>query len=82
MTGEQIIDREEVYENNIVLKDSTAKMENEKTNMVAVDAQEEEVKEVVEEKRRLNRILQTFIWIGIGAVLGFILYVFKRFKII
>lgn len=82
MTGEQIIDREEVYENNIVLKDSTAKMENEKTNMVAVDAQEEEVKEEVKEKRGLTWFQQMLMYFGIGAVLGFILYVLKRLKII
>lgn len=54
VTGEQLIDREEVYENNIVSKDSTSKKEEENTNVAADSEKEEEVKEVVEEKRGLQ----------------------------
>ena len=82
VTGEQLIDREEIRENNIVSKDSTSKKANENTNIAAGSALEEEIKEEIKEKGGLNWIQQTFMWIGIVAVLAGIVGVLKWFKVI
>lgn len=82
VTGEQLIEREEIRENNIVSKASILKMENDTINVFAFSKLEEKVLEEKQEKRGLNGIQRVFLYIGLGLLSGSIIYLLKRFGII
>lgn len=81
VTGEQLKDREEVYDYNITIRDSVSKKGEVKTNVVVGSLLTEVKKETKAEKRGLNNFQLFFICLGIGTaiLIGGMSY-FKRYR--
>ena len=81
-SGEQLKDREEIYENNIITRDSTAIKIDTKADISAGSQAAGDKNEEIKEQRGPNILQSFFIFTGVMALIYIVMYFLnKKFKI-